>query len=139
MELTSRLIEGNFPDYKKIIPSEFKTKITVNASDLSLTLKRINLFARELNNSILLEVDTEAKKLIISTEETRFGEEKTKLDIEIIGENNKISLNSQYLLDVLSVKEGEKVVIEVNEKLSPIKVAPEKNPNYTYIIMPLKV
>ncbi len=139
IKLLSRLIEGNFPDYTKIIPEEVTTKIKVNASDLSQALKRVNLFAREVNNAITLEADKALKKLTVYTEETRVGEEKTYLDVEIIGENNKISLNSQYLLDVLSVKEGEKIVLGLNEKLSPVKVQPEKTEGYVYIIMPLKV
>lgn len=139
IQLISRLIEGAYPEYTKIIPSKAKTLVTVNTIDLSQALKRINLFARELNNSIHLETDSEAKKLIISTDETKVGEAETKLDIEIDGENNKISINSQYLLDVLSIKEGEKIVLEIDEKLSPVKVRPENNTEYVYIIMPLKV
>jgi DNA polymerase-3 subunit beta len=137
--LTSRLIEGNFPDYKKIIPTESKTSITVKTSDISLALKRIILFAREVNNSIHLEFDPQNKQVTISTDETRIGEEKTKLDIEITGELNKISLNSQYMIDVLAVRDGENIVIELNEKHSPVKIRPEKSDDYIYIIMPLKV
>jgi len=139
IQLISRLLEGAYPDYTKIIPKESKTNVKINAANLSQALKRINLFAKELNNSIHLEINKENNKLIISTDETKLGEEKTELDVEITGENNKISINSQYLLDVLSIKEGEKVVLETNETLSPVKVHPEKNTDYTYIIMPLKV
>ncbi len=139
INLISRLIEGTFPDYTKIIPNESKTHIKLNASELSMALKRINLFAREVNNAIYMEASKAKKKITISTEETKVGEEKTNLDVEITGEDNKISLNSQYLLDVLSVKEGEKIVIGMDEKLSPVKVQPEGNEDYTYIIMPLKV
>lgn len=139
INLTSRLIEGTFPDYTKIIPLENKTTLTVKKTDLELALKRINLFAREINNSIHLEIDPESKKMLISTDETRIGEEKSQLDIEITGEMNKISLNSQYMLDVLNVKEGDKIIIQINEKLSPVKIRPEKTDDYTYIIMPLKV
>jgi DNA polymerase-3 subunit beta len=139
LKLTSRLIEGNFPEYSKIIPTESKTIAKIKSSDLTLALKRIMLFAKEVNNSIHLDFSIEDKKLMISTDETRIGEEKSKLDIEITGEMNKISLNSQYLLDVLSIKEGEKILIEINEKHSPIKIRPEKNDDFIYIIMPLKV
>lgn len=139
VDLTSRLIEGVFPDYKKIIPDQSKTQVKVNSIDISLALKRIILFAKEVNNSIHLEFNPELNKLLISTDETRIGEEKTELDIEINGEMNKISLNSQYIIDVLSVKDCEKVVFEINEKHSPVKIRPEKSDDYIYIIMPLKV
>jgi len=81
--LTSRLIEGAFPDYKKIIPTESKTVVKVKTTDLSLALKRVILFAKEVNNSIHIELNPQEKNLTISTDETRIGEEKTKLDIEI--------------------------------------------------------
>jgi DNA polymerase-3 subunit beta len=139
INLTSRLIEGTFPDYTKIIPNESKTVFTVKKVDLELSLKRISLFSREINNSIHLETNPENKKLVILTDETRIGEEKSQLDIEITGEMNKISLNSQYMLDVLNVKEGDEIIVEINEKLSPIKIRPKKADDYTYIIMPLKV
>ena len=139
IQLISRLIEGTYPEYTKIIPKNSKTQIKVNTIDLAQALKGINLFARELNNSIHIEAVNEAKKIIISTDETKIGESETKLDVEIDGENNKISINSQYLLDVLSVKEGEKIILEIDENLSPVKVRPEKNNEYVYIIMPLKV
>lgn len=136
---TSRLIEGTFPEYSKIIPTESKTVAKIKSSDLSLALKRVTLFNRENNNSVHMEFDSESQKLVISTDETRIGEEKSKLDIDITGEINKISLNSQYMLDVLSVKDGETFIVEINEKHSPIKIRPEKSDDFTYIIMPLKV
>lgn len=138
-KIISRLIEGNFPDYKKIIPESTSTSLKLQAADLNRALKRVNLFAREVNNAIHIKADKPTKKITISTDETKVGEEKTNLDVEITGENNMISLNSQYLIDVLSVKEGEKIVLEVSEKLSPVKVRPEKDDDYIYIIMPLKI
>jgi len=139
IQLISRLIEGAYPDYTKIIPNDSKTHIKINSVNLSQALKRINLFAKELNNSIHLDINSDTQKLTISTEETKLGAEKTEIDVEITGENNKISINSQYLLDVLSIKEGEKIILEIKEALSPVKVSSEKNSDYTYIIMPLKV
>lgn len=137
--MISRLIEGNFPDYKKIIPNESKTTVIADCQELSLALKRINLFAKEINNSIHLEVNNETKKLQISTDETKIGAEVTELDIDIQGENNRISLNSQYLLDVLNIKSNGALILKLNEKISPVKVVTEKEDDFVYIIMPLKV
>lgn len=138
IELISRLIEGKFPDYEKIIPSGYKTKVEVSIEDLSLVLKRVSLFARENNNSIKLSATNDGK-LVVASEETKVGEEKAEVMIKIEGENNKISLNSQYLLDVLTYINDEKVAIEMNDKVSPAVIRPAKREDYTYIIMPLKV
>lgn len=137
IELISRLIEGKFPDYEKIIPRAARTKIEADTTNLSLATKRVSLFARENNNNIKLTATNDGR-LQISTDETSVGEEKAEVDIKINGENNKVALNSQYLLDVLShLKES--VSIEMDEKLTPVVVRPTKKEDYLYIIMPLKV
>lgn len=137
IELISRLIEGRFPDYEKIIPRATRTKLEAPVDHLSVATKRVTLFAKENNNSIKLAATNDGK-LQISTDETSVGEEKAEVDIKIEGENNKIALNSQYLLDVLGhIKEN--VFIEMDEKLTPVIVRPAKKEDYLYIIMPLKV
>ncbi len=138
VDLVSRLIEGKFPEYERIIPKEGKTKIEVSIEDLSLVLKRVSLFARENNNSVRLSATNDGK-LLVSTDETKVGEEKAEVAIKIDGENNKISLNAQYLLDVLTYLTEEKIILEINDKLSPAVIKLTKRDDYIYIIMPLKV
>lgn len=138
IELVSRLIDGKFPDYERIIPKEKQTEVEVSVEDLSLVLKRVSLFARENNNSIKLTVTGDGK-MLVSSEETKVGEEKAELYIRIKGESNKISLNSQYLLDVLTYVGDEKVLITMNDKTSPAVIKPMNEEDYVYIIMPLKI
>lgn len=138
VEVISRLIEGKFPDYEKIIPKDTKTKVEVSTEDLSLVLKRVNLFARENNNSVKLSVTNDGI-LSVSSEETKVGEEKAEINVKVDGDNNKISLNSQYFLDVLTHIDDDKVIFGVNDKVSPAIVRPIKGDDYVYIIMPLKV
>ncbi len=138
IELISRLIEGKFPDYEKIIPKDHKTKFEVSVEDLSLVLKRVSLFARENNNSIKLSATNDGK-LTISSEETKVGEEKADVIIKVEGENNKISLNSQYVLDVLTYIDCDKISFSLNDKASPACIRPVEDSGYVYIIMPLKV
>lgn len=137
IELISRLIEGKFPDYEKIIPRASRTRIEAPVGHLTLATKRVSLFAKENNNSVKLAATNDGK-LQIATDETSVGEEKAEVDITISGENNKITLNSQYLLDVLG-RLKENVIIEMDEKLTPVVVRPVKREDYLYIIMPLKV
>ncbi len=138
IEFISRLIEGNFPDYEKIVQKDHKTKIEVSVEDLSLVLKRVSLFARENNNSIKLSATNDGK-LLVSSEETKVGEEKAEVMIKMEGENNKVSLNAQYLLDVLTYINDDKIVFSLTDKVSPAQITPVKREDYLYIIMPLKV
>lgn len=136
VELTSRLIEGKFPDYEKIIPKSTRTKLEVDVERLTNATRRVSLFSRENNNNIKVTATNDGK-LQITTDETRVGEEKAEIDIKISGENNKIALNSQYLLDALNHLK-EKAIIEMDEKLTPVVLRPGKKEDYLYIIMPLK-
>ncbi len=138
VELISRLIEGKYPDYEKIIPKDSKTKFEVSVEDFSLVLKRVSLFARENNNSVKLSVTNDGR-LTVSSEETKVGEEKAEIAVKVSGENNKISLNSQYLLDVLTYLGDDKVLFSMNDKASPARISPVEGGGYVYIIMPLKV
>ncbi len=139
-KMVSRLIEGKFPEYEKIIPAGNKTKVGVKTEDLSLIIKRVGLFARENNNNIKVSVTNEGK-LVVSTDETKVGEERAEIDAAVEGENNKIALNAQYLLDVLNFINAEEITIELDDKLSPavIKIKKEDTKSYLYIIMPLKI
>ncbi len=138
IELISRLVDGKFPDYEKIIPKEFKTKFEVSVEDLSLVLKRVSLFARENNNSVKISATNDGK-LTVSSEETKVGEEKAEVVIKIDGEDNKISLNAQFLLDVLTYISDDKIVFTMNDKVSPAVITPVSKGEYVYVIMPLKV
>lgn len=138
VQLMSRLIEGKFPPYEKIIPKETKTKIEVDSEELVNVVRRVSLFARENNNSIKVSATNDGK-LSISTDETKVGEERAEINVKINGENNKIALNAQYLLDVLNFIQSDKVLLEIEDKLSPAIIKPLKKSDYVYIIMPLKI
>jgi DNA polymerase-3 subunit beta len=138
VQLMSRLIEGKFPPYEKIIPASTKTKMEVLSEDLANVVRRVSLFARENNNSIKLSATNDGK-LVVSTDETSVGEEKAELSVKMNGENNKIALNAQYLLDVLNYIQSENAILEMDDKLSPAVIKSTKDKDYVYIIMPLKV
>ncbi|MFC1615714.1 DNA polymerase III subunit beta [Patescibacteria group bacterium] len=138
IELISRLIEGKYPDYEKIIPKERKSRFDVSVEDLSLVLKRVSLFARENNNSIKLTVSKDGK-LEINSDETKVGEEKSHIMVKLEGEDNSILLNAQYLLDVLTYIHGDKISFSMSDKVSPAVIRPSEGEDYVYIIMPLKV
>jgi len=136
-QITSRLIDGQFPNYQQIIPTESKIKIDFNVHDLSMVLKRINIFAKENNNKIILRITKEG--VVVTTDTTQYGGGEVVLAVETKGGEGEIALNSQYILDVLSNIGGNAVVFEVNEKTNPVVVKAIGKKDYTHIIMPLKV
>ena len=137
VKLISRLIEGQFPNYTQIIPKATKTKIEFDIEALTLILKRINIFAKENNNKVILKVTK--NQATITTETTQYGEGEITLKIKTEGEDNEIALNSQFILDVLNNIGGEEITCEIGEKITPVIIRPKNKDNYTHIIMPLKI
>ncbi len=137
VKITSRLIEGQFPNYQQVIPSNSKTKAYLNTSELSLVLKRINLFAKENNNKILFKINKNG--VIITTDTTQYGVGEVEIKTKVEGEDNEIALNSQFMLDVLSNMGSNEVIIELGEEVNPAIFRPSDKDGYIHIIMPLKI
>ena len=137
-EITSRLIDGNYPDYRQLIPKESETVISINASDFTRTVKIASLFARESGGSITLNADKEKQELSIHSIASELGENTSTAPAEITADG-QVTLNSRYVADALNVLDGDSITFSFSGKLSPCVLrASEKNTDYTHIIMPLK-
>lgn len=137
VKVTSRLIDGQFPNYGQIIPKGHKTQLTVDAGELSLTLKRVNLFARENNNKVILRADKGS--LRVSTDTTQYGEGEVEMAVKQTGEPNEVAVNSQFILDVLSNIGTNDILIELGDKIQPVVIKQAQKADYIHIIMPLKI
>lgn len=139
VELMSRLIEGNFPDYEKILPKEIKTQLTVSNEAFTLALKKLSVIVRENNNNV--KVRSEKDKLMIFSDETQVGQGACEVPASgnTSGEVIETALNVQYLLDVLSHLKDSSVHFGLNDGLSPVMVTPAQASGYLHIIMPLKI
>ena len=137
VELYSRLIEGNFPNYRQILPRSLKTTTSLYTKDQSLAVKRVNLFAKENNNKILFDFQTD--KLTVTTPATQVGEEEGELAISLNGEPGKIALNSEFVLDILNHLGEEQVELGINDSTSPAVFKPVDKEDFVHIIMPLKL
>ena len=137
-EITSRLIDGKYPDYRQLIPKTTTHTAQLATSDLVRTTKIASLFARDSGGSITLKTDSESQKVILETVASEVGENHSEITATV-GESGSVSLNSRYLADVLSVLDEPQLDISFSGKLAPILVRPHtKTPEYTHIIMPLK-
>jgi len=136
-EITSRLIEGKYPDYRQLIPKTANTKIKVSTVELTRTAKLANLFAREAGGSITFEANAEASELTVRSVTSEIGENNAVIKSEVSADGS-ISLNSRFLSDALNVFDSTEVNIEFSGKMSPIKLTATSDSNYLHIIMPLK-
>lgn len=137
-EISSRLIEGNFPDYERIIPKTEQATASVSRSDLILAVKRAGIFAREIDNNNV-RVGIEKEHISIATEETEIGSGSTNVPANIDGEGTLMALNAQYYLDALQVISTENVILKSGNSLAPLKISAENDDSFVHIIMPLKV
>jgi DNA polymerase-3 subunit beta len=137
-EIISRLVDGNFPDYRQLIPAHSDITATLNKQEFVRVTKIAGLFARESGGSVTLTVDEDAKSLSLHSIASEFGENTSELTAEIEG-SGQVTLNSRYLSEALSVVEGDTLEFSFSGKLSPcILKSVKKDTNYYHVIMPLK-
>ena len=138
VELVSRLIEGQYPDYKQIIPTESKTQTKVKVEELSRIIKSVSLFCKPGVNDVKLNLLEEKNELIVSAANSGIGENTVTLSTEISGIDNEVVFNYRYFLDGLSNLGEDEVVLELVNDNSPGVMKADKNGNYLYIVMPIK-
>jgi DNA polymerase-3 subunit beta len=138
IEIISRLIDGNFPDYRQLIPNSSETKIIINKSDFIRITKISGLFARESGGSVTITANKDNKNISIHSIASQSGENTSEADAEV-DNDGQITLNSRYLSEALSVVDGEKVEFSFSGKIAPcILKSTDPKSNYYHIIMPLK-
>jgi DNA polymerase III subunit beta len=137
-ELISRLIEGQYPDYKQIIPATGKTTATLNRSELIRAIKASALFSKSGINDINLDFPEGKNQVIVSSASGTTGENIVKIEAETQGIDNGIIINYQYLLDGLNNIDEEAVKVEVIDGNTPCLIKPLGEKGYLYIIMPIK-
>jgi DNA polymerase-3 subunit beta len=137
VELVTRLVDGKYPDYSKLIPSAFETSATLKRADLVNVTKVSSLFARESAGSVTIEVTEDNGKLSIRSIASQLGENTATAEAKATG-SGSITLNSRYMLDALSAIASDEVFFGFNGKLEPTLLRDAANPDYQHIIMPLK-
>lgn len=137
-EITSRLIDGNFPDYRQLIPASSESTITVPRAEFSQITKVAGLFARESGGSITITANAEKNLLSLHSIASELGENTSETTADVTADG-QVTLNSRYLTDALGVIDSETVVFRFSGKLSPCVLSSDKaDADYQHIIMPLK-
>lgn len=137
-KIISRLIEGLFPNYSQIIPSSSTIKVKTEISELLSSVKMLALFAKDsANNNIHFSVKD--KILTLSSAASQSGSAKSNMKAEITGGDLEIAFNARYVLDVLTTLPHGSLWLEFNDSTSAGLVRTEKDSNFIYIIMPLKL
>jgi DNA polymerase III subunit beta len=137
--ITSRIIEGKYPDYKQIIPANTQIKIKIEKGALTRAIRSAGLFSKAGLNDVEIRANSETKILTVIGRDAQTGEETTDVVCEAEGGNASAVLNYRYLLDGLNTIAGNDVNLEIIDGNSPVLMKPtDKNIGSLYIVMPIK-
>lgn len=134
--LTSRLIDGVFPDYHQIIPKNFSASATVLKQDLLNSLKISNIFSDKFNQ-VNLKISAKDKIFELSSSNNDIGENKTYLDAAMTGTDVELSFNYKYFLDCFQSINSDSISIKFSGTSSPIVISGVSDSSFTYLIMPM--
>jgi len=137
VEIASRLIDGKFPDFEKIIPSSFETKVVFDRDEFLRSVKIAAIFAREQANILKLKVDKNG--VVVSAESPQLGSNESQIDAVVEGQDLEIAFNSRFLLDFLNAISGEEIIFEANGALNPGVFKSKKEEDFLHIIMPVRI
>jgi DNA polymerase III subunit beta len=136
--IVSRLIQGQFPDYKQVIPKASEIKVGMNTKTFLSSIERAAVIASSSANILKLEV--KSGKLYVVASAPDVGSVNEVIEAEIKGgEKAQVAFNARLIIDALKVIKDEKIVLELSGPLSPGVLRPVGGEDYTYIIMPIRV
>jgi len=134
--LVSRVIDGTFPDYKQIVPKEFKTEVIILKQDLLSALKLSNIFSDNFNQ-VSMRVIPEEKLFEITTKNTMIGENKNNLDAVLKGEDIVISFNYKYIIDCFQSIHSDSLTLSFQGLSRPVMIRGISDKSFMYIVMPM--
>ncbi|MBW4652833.1 MAG: DNA polymerase III subunit beta [Kaiparowitsia implicata GSE-PSE-MK54-09C] len=137
--LTSRLLEGQYPNYRQLIPRQFSRQITVERRAIASALERIAVLADQKNNIVKMMLDSAQQSLTLSVDAPDVGSGRETVPAQISGEDLEIAFNVRYLLDGLKVFNSTEVQLQCNTATSPCILTPLGGTKMTYLVMPVQV
>lgn len=136
-QLSSRLIEGQFPTWDRIIPTEFQNRSTLDRQELLKALKLAAVFAKDAANVVKME--TKSNQIKLSSEAKELGQQQTEVEAQTTGVDIVIAFNSKFLIDALSAVSSAQILIEFSGNLSAALIKPVGEEGLEYVVMPIRL
>ncbi len=137
--LTTRLLEGQYPNYRQLLPKQFSHQITFNRRDLIASLGRIAVLATQKNNIIKVSLNQAQQQVSLTVEAQELGNGQEDLPAQITGEDLDIAFNVTYLLEGLKSFDTQTVQMQCNTSTSPAVLIPLGEKQITYLVMPVQI
>jgi len=135
--LVSRLIEGQFPNFKQVIPQTCETKVNLSVRSFLEAVERASLLSRDKSGANIIKINVEENELRID-QTSEFGKISEQINIELEGKNVMIAFNAKFLIDALKVIDSDQIIFELSGPFSPGVMRPLDNPNYLYLVLPVR-
>lgn len=143
VHLVSQLVEGTFPDYQQIIPTDHNTRVVVGTADFLKALRMAFIFARDAANIVRFQVvpneSADTGRMIISATSAEHGDNVSELDVNVEGDPIEIAFNARYSIDALSIMDTAQVSLETSDPSSPGVLKPVGGDDFVHIIMPMHI
>ena len=137
MKLISKVIDGKFPDYKKVVPTSNDKILIVSSKDFISSIERVASVSLDRKEGVKLSINKDNLQLSVNSANSGEGNEKIKAEFN--SENLNISFNSKYLIDIASEIEDKILKINLKDSVSPVLIEDASDKNSYYVIMPMKI
>jgi DNA polymerase-3 subunit beta len=138
VDLVSRLIDGQFPNYQQVLPKSHTTKATVDREQLLQAVRLASLIASSSANIVKLHISKETETGLTVSAAADIGDNRSDVEAQVEGDGTTIAFNARYLIDVLTNVAAEQFSIELNGPLSPGVLRPVGDSQYVHVVMPVK-
>ena len=137
MKLISKVIDGKFPDYKKVVPTTNDKTLIVSCKDFINSIERVTSVSLDRKEGVKLAINKDNVQLSVNSANSGEGNEKIKAEFN--SESLNISFNSKYLIDIASEVEDKNLNINLKDSVSPVLIKDVTDKNSYYVIMPMKI
>ena len=137
MRLISKVIDGKFPDYKKVVPTTNDKTLMVSSKDFINSIERVASVSLDRKEGVKLTINKDSVQLSVNSANSGEGNEKIKAEFN--SDSLNISFNSKYLTDIASEVEDKKLKINLKDSVSPVLIEDISDKNSYYVIMPMKI
>jgi len=137
IQIISRLIEGEYPNYEEIIPKKFKTHVVIKRDEFLNQIKAASLFSGKVSE-VKIKINPETKELEISAQDPNLGESRSSISAKIDGEEIEASFNFKFLADGLANIKSSEVMFDLSKEEGPCILKPVGDASYIYVVMPIK-
>lgn len=137
VQIISRLIEGEYPNYEEIIPKKFKTRLILKRDEFLNQVKAASLFSGKINE-VKITVTSQDKEVLISAQDPDIGQSQSEISAKIEGEPIEVSFNHKFLTDGLNNIKSSEVMFDLSDKEGACVLRPVGDASYLYVVMPIK-